>query len=235
MYNSDMPTRAELPGSKQLIRSTLIAFFTALVLLVTIILPAEYAIDPTGVGRMLGLTDMGEIKQQLEAEARLDAQLSAEAEKTEATEKVSVAPDTSPAIPDEAVSSAPAETDKETETAEKDKPEAQPESVEPQWRDEIRISLKPGQGVEYKLVMEAGAVAVFDWEGIEGPLNFDTHGNGSGQRISYEKGRGVRSASGELKAAFTGKHGWFFRNRQTSDVTLVLKTRGDYVEMKRVI
>ncbi len=77
MYNSDMPTRAELPGSKQLIRSTLIAFFTALALLVTIILPAEYAIDPTGVGRMLGLTDMGEIKQQLEAEARLDAQLSA--------------------------------------------------------------------------------------------------------------------------------------------------------------
>lgn len=231
MYNSDMPTRAELPGSKQLIRSTLIAFFTALALLVTIILPAEYAIDPTGVGRMLGLTDMGEIKQQLEAEARLDAQLSAEAEKTEATENPPVAPDTSPAVPDEAVSSATAPA----ETAKKDKSEAQPESVEPQWRDEIRISLKPGQGVEYKLVMEAGAVAVFDWEGIEGPLNFDTHGNGSGQRISYEKGRGVRSDSGELKAAFTGKHGWFFRNRQASDVTLVLKTRGDYVEMKRVI
>lgn len=161
-----MPTRAELPGSKQLIRSTLIAFFTALVLLVTIILPAEYAIDPTGVGRMLGLTDMGEIKQQLEAEARLDAQLSAEAEKTEATEKPSVAPDTIQTVPDEAV--------KETETAEKDKPQVQPESVNPQWRDEIRISLKPGQGVEYKLVMESGAVAVFDWEGIEGPLNFDT-------------------------------------------------------------
>jgi len=233
MYNSDMPTRAELPGSKQLIRSTLIAFFTALVLLVTIILPAEYAIDPTGVGRMLGLTDMGEIKQQLEAEARLDAQLSAEAEKTEATEKPSVAPDTIQTVPDEAVTSAPVE--KETETAEKDKPQVQPESVNPQWRDEIRISLKPGQGVEYKLVMEAGAVAVFDWEGIEGPLNFDTHGNGSGQRISYEKGRGVRSDSGELKAAFTGKHGWFFRNRQTSDVTLVLRTRGDYAEMKRII
>ena len=34
-------------------------------LLVTMVLPAEYGIDPTGVGRVLGLTEMGEIKQQL--------------------------------------------------------------------------------------------------------------------------------------------------------------------------
>lgn len=72
MYNSDMPTRAELPTTKQLIRSTLIALSTAIVLLVTVILPAEYAIDPTGVGKVLGLTEMGEIKAQLEQEAAED-------------------------------------------------------------------------------------------------------------------------------------------------------------------
>lgn len=72
MYNSDMPTRAELPTTKQLIRSTLIALSTAMVLLVTVILPAEYAIDPTGVGKVLGLTEMGEIKAQLEQEAAED-------------------------------------------------------------------------------------------------------------------------------------------------------------------
>lgn len=72
MYNTDMPNRAELPSTGKLIRSTLLAAVTAAVLLVTVVLPAEYAIDPTGAGRLLGLTDMGEIKQQLAEEAELD-------------------------------------------------------------------------------------------------------------------------------------------------------------------
>ena len=57
-----IPTRAELPTSGQLIRSTVIAAATAAAMLVTTSCPAEYGIDPTGVGRMLGLTEMGEIK-----------------------------------------------------------------------------------------------------------------------------------------------------------------------------
>ena len=62
MYNSDIPTHAELPSSAQLIKSTIIAIAAAIVILVTIVLPSEYAIDPTGVGKMLNLTEMGEIK-----------------------------------------------------------------------------------------------------------------------------------------------------------------------------
>ncbi len=58
MYNSDIPTRAELPTSKQLLRSTLIAIATAIVILVTIVLPAEYNIDPTRICRLLGLAQM---------------------------------------------------------------------------------------------------------------------------------------------------------------------------------
>ncbi|HAJ46715.1 MAG TPA: transmembrane anchor protein, partial [Alphaproteobacteria bacterium] len=50
MYNTDMPTRAELPTTPQLLRSTAIAIATAAVILVTVVLPSEYAIDPTGVG-----------------------------------------------------------------------------------------------------------------------------------------------------------------------------------------
>jgi hypothetical protein len=69
MYNTDIPTRAELPTTAQLIRSTTIAAVSALVLLVTVVLPSEYAIDPTGLGRLLGLTEMGQIKTRLAAEA----------------------------------------------------------------------------------------------------------------------------------------------------------------------
>lgn len=78
MYNSQTPMPAQLPSSRQLLRSTVIAAVSALVLLTTVVLPAEYGIDPTGIGRKLGLTDMGEIKTRLAAEAEADAAASQE-------------------------------------------------------------------------------------------------------------------------------------------------------------
>ena len=55
------------PGG--LIRSTLMAGGGALAILTLFWLPAEYGIDPTGLGGLLGLTEMGVIKQQLAGEA----------------------------------------------------------------------------------------------------------------------------------------------------------------------
>ncbi|PKL97106.1 MAG: transmembrane anchor protein, partial [Gammaproteobacteria bacterium HGW-Gammaproteobacteria-9] len=34
---------------------------------------------------------------------------------------------------------------------------------------------------------------------------------------------------------FDGTHGWFWRNRSNSDVTITLKTKGEYLSVKRVI
>ena len=69
MYNSDTPSQAELPSSNQLIKSTILAAIAAIVILFTVVLPAEYGIDPTGVGKLLRLTEMGQVKQQLAEEA----------------------------------------------------------------------------------------------------------------------------------------------------------------------
>ena len=77
MYNIAKPTPDDLPTSKQLLRSTLIALVIAIAILFTVVLPSEYAIDPTGIGRMLGLTEMGEIKTQLAEEAAIDASMDA--------------------------------------------------------------------------------------------------------------------------------------------------------------
>lgn len=63
----------EPPSTRRLLRSTLIALAVAVLLLVTVVLPAEYGIDPTGVGRVMGLTRMGEIKTRLAKEAAADA------------------------------------------------------------------------------------------------------------------------------------------------------------------
>ena len=87
MYNSQMPPKDSLPNYRQLRRSTLYAFSIASVLMVTIVLPAEFGRDPTGVGTALGLTAMGEIKQSLAKEAALEKTTSADATKSAASTK----------------------------------------------------------------------------------------------------------------------------------------------------
>jgi hypothetical protein len=42
--------------------STLLALLVALLILITVVLPAEFGIDPTGTGRLLGLTRIGQLK-----------------------------------------------------------------------------------------------------------------------------------------------------------------------------
>lgn len=54
------------------IRSLAILSVAAAALVVTIVLPAERGIDPTGIGAVLGLKEMGEIKMELAREAEAD-------------------------------------------------------------------------------------------------------------------------------------------------------------------
>ena len=75
--------------------------------------------------------------------------------------------------------------------------------------------------------------APFEWVVEGGEVNFDLHGDGSGNEISYEKGRAVAEAAGELTAAFTGNHGWFWRNRGDAAVSVTLRVAGAYSEIKR--
>lgn len=63
MTDFGTPIRSELPSVRQLNKATAFAAATAAILLVTTILPAEYGIDPTGIGSALGLKAMGDVKQ----------------------------------------------------------------------------------------------------------------------------------------------------------------------------
>jgi hypothetical protein len=58
--NQKLTAVAEPPphSGRALLKATLIALLLAGVVLVTAVLPAEYGIDPLGVGRALGLTDL---------------------------------------------------------------------------------------------------------------------------------------------------------------------------------
>ena len=217
----DLPVSGahELPSSRRLLHSTAIAVATAAVLLVTVVLPAEYGVDPTGVGRVLGLTRMGEIKMALAKEA----EAAAAADSTNAARPTTPAT-ASPAAPSPSVV-APA-----TPTA------SAPDSVSKS--DETRITLRPGEGKEVKLVMRRGARATYAWSADGGGVNFLTHGDTANAPANsyhtYGRGTGARSDEGAIVAVFDGMHGWFWRNRGTAPVTLTLRTSGDYQELKRM-
>jgi hypothetical protein len=206
MYNADVPPRHELPSSRALLRSTLIAAAVAAVLLVTVVLPAEYGVDPTGIGRVIGLTEMGEIKMELAREAA--AADAAPVETPAAASPESVA-DTAPA------------TTAETPPAARS--------------DETSITLQPGQGREIKLEMREGASVDYAWVVDGGVVNYDTHGDRPGLSYhGYAKGTAQPSDEGVLVAAFDGMHGWFWRNRGRQPVTVRLRTSGEYQNLHEV-
>ena len=75
MNHKHKPPESDLPTSSQLLKSTIIAFVAASFLLLLVILPAEYGVDPTGVGEFIGLKKMGEIKISLEKEALTEPEI----------------------------------------------------------------------------------------------------------------------------------------------------------------
>jgi hypothetical protein len=210
MYNVDAPTRQELPSSRTLLRSTLIAAAVAAVLLVTVVLPAEYGVDPTGVGQVIGLTEMGEIKMELAREA---AAVEAAA---------GTVPAQTPAI---------ASTEPPAALA----PVSAGETSPAPTSDEVSVTLTPGQGREIKLEMLEGASVQYTWVVEGGVVNSDTHGDRPGLSYhGYAKGTAQASDEGVLVAAFDGMHGWFWRNRGRDPVTVVLRTTGEYRNLHEV-
>ncbi len=199
----------ELPAADNLLRSTLIALAVAVAILVLAVLPAEYGVDPTGIGRKLGLTQMGEIKVALAKEAAADD-----------------AADEADAADADVADAADAELGAGALAA--------PDST---WRHVTIIPLAPGEGKEVKLVMKKGDEAEFAWEAVGGVVNHDTHGDSTGapnSYVNYRKATGVSADSGALVAAMDGSHGWFWRNRGDRPIAVTLRTRGAYAELKKM-
>ena len=229
MYNSDIPSRAELPSTARLVRSTIVAIVVAAVLLVTAILPAEYGVDPTGIGRVLGLTEMGEIKSQLAKEAeedRLRDQQDESSLRSSLSERWF------------ALLIAPAYAHEEGHGPRGGAPDIElvqePSRPQTTRSDEMSVTLAPGEGAEIKLKMKKGQKVAYSWTVEGGTVNYDKHGDAGGSEKSYAKGRSVKEDKGVLEAGFDGSHGWFWRNRSNGKVTVTLRTSGDYASIERL-
>ena len=212
MYNANMPDKSELPSTAKLVKSTILAAVSACVLLVTVVMPAEYGIDPTGVGRTLGLKRMGEIKVSLAREAAVEQGEALAAGDQTAARPMGMA--------------AAAVT-----------PEAKPAAAAARIRaDEMEVTLAPNEGTEIKVELAKGKKVKYRWASNGGSANFDLHGDSKKLNIdyhSYSKGSEQKS-EGVLIAAFDGNHGWFWRNRTSSTLTVTLKVNGEHTGIKRI-
>jgi len=223
MYNSNMSSPYDLPSTSKLVISTIGAVFTALIILITVVMPAEYGIDPTGVGKLTGLQRMGEIKMNLAQEAAAER----------------LAKEQSLAVKSQPTVKAPAPQIAVVETA---PPVAistpvNPSVPTPQIRkDTTTITLQPNEGNEVKVDLKKGEVVKFSWASDAGKANFDIHGDSKKLAIEYHgygKGSSTRE-KGAIEAAFDGAHGWFWRNRSGSPLIITLQTEGPYTSVKRV-
>ncbi len=207
MQDEDTPTPQELPTTGALLRSTVVAAVVAAVLLVTVVLPAEYGIDLTGIGGVTGLPRMGEIKRLLSQDAGAAGAI-------ESCEQDCVcnAEGIATALP----ASRPADGRR--------------------LEHETTVTLAPDKATEVKLVMSKGATVEYSWSSDGGAAFFDLHGDSRSANVDYHRySKGTeQSLEGQLIAAFDGNHGWFWRNRSPETISITLRTKGAYSEIREM-
>ena len=97
--------------------------------------------------------------------------------------------------------------------------------------DELQLTIPAGGQIEFKARMNETAALTYDWTAAS-DLNYEFHGDAQGAQgerfESYERGTAA-SKSGEFKAPFTGRHGWYWQNSGATDIQVTLKLRGEYV------
>jgi hypothetical protein len=201
------PFEINPPSRKQLLTSVLAAAAGAVVILVAFILPAEYTIDPTGIGRALGLTEMNAPARTLQVKDVIGG--------NESYREVKIPDPGEPVpLPNPAVAQIkPAAPVSETRT----------------------IKLEPGQQTEIKAVMDAAQVIVYSWKAEGGQVYTDFHGHepsAGDSFVRYEEQQSGNEGHGSLVAPFSGEHGWFWLNISEQPVTITIQLTGYQREIK---
>ena len=103
--------------------------------------------------------------------------------------------------------------------------------------DEMSLTLQPNEGSEIKATMRKGEQFVYNWAVEGGSVNVDMHGekpNAGDKFTSYWKGQQLSGDKGTFVAPFDGTHGWFWRNRGNTPVTVTVKASGFYEKLARM-
>lgn len=207
MSNPVSPYQANPPSGARLLISVTIAVVIAASVLLLAVLPAEYGIDPTGIGSRLGLT-------QMSGKAGKAIVLTNNLAGNENIDKAKIADAGKPLpLPNPAVHQAHTEAPK-SET--------------------VTITLPAYGETEVKTALPANQMVLYSWHTDKGKVYVDYHGHSPDWKdkqafVRYQEAKdGIAGASGSLVAPFAGEHGWYWVNLEDHPVVITLNVSGYY-------
>ncbi len=221
MVHSELDTH--VVPKRELLRGTVYAAIVAAVILTVAVLPAEYGVDPTGLGKVMGLT-------KLHADSAPPA-IANNSAAVQAPGAATAVPAAGPSVPaggsPRSTVSAPGEQRALTISS---RPSL------PYRTDDMEILVAPGKGVEVKTLLAKGQTLIYTWKTKDAALvNHDFHGEPVNAKEnefeSFILEKEVSESRGTLIAPFTGVHGWYWKNKSTVPVTVVLRASGFYSEI----
>ncbi len=198
----------QAPSGKRLALSVIAALAVAAVVLVAAVLPAEYGIDPTGVGRLLGLTELHQPVRSITVKDVIGG--------NEHVREVAIPEPGQPTpLPNPAVH--------------QDEPAA-PKSAT------VTLTLGIDQETEIKAIMREAKVMLYSWHAEGGTVYSDFHGHdpavGGDAFVRYREDQEATGGDGSLVAPFGGEHGWFWKNVSNNSVTVTLNLTGYFDDTK---
>ena len=206
------PGETTAPSRAALLRSAAIALVAAIVATVFFVMPAEYGVDPTGVGARLGLLELAQVEEHDEDHDDEPPRMvvGTYPGKPNADEFDYFEPD---------VLGEPFSKGHTSEFRE----------------DTITVELDVSEQVEYKAVMQQGDAIVYSWTVNSDTVYTDFHADPGEGAAGYPEGYFIRyresetpQDSGSLVAPFAGNHGWYWLNIEEQPITITLRVSGYY-------
>jgi len=196
------------PSSQSLLKATLVAIVAAIIILVLVVLPAEYGIDPTGIGGATGLTE-------LNAGPTVTIEITDIIGGNEVMREVEIPGFGEPTpLPNPAV--------------------FQDQENPPETRT-LEVLIPAEAETEVKLVMTAGKAVTYSWAVDQGDIYVDFHGHdisfGPDFFVRYKEQQEGSGNNGSLTAPFDGEHGWYWLNYNEYDVVVTLTVTGYFDEV----
>jgi hypothetical protein len=207
MTQSSTPYEAQPPSTKRLLISSSVAIAGAVLILVLVVLPAEFGIDPTGLGERLGLTALRGPVRTLEIADVTGG--------NEAYREVEI-PDFGQPVP-------------------LPNPEVAQDEPEPAESTTLEVTIPPESETEIKMVMRTAKMISYDWRVDRGDIYADFHGHdpevSQEYWVRYKEQQEGSANNGSLVAPFAGEHGWYWLNYNEFPVVVTLHITGYYDEI----
>lgn len=210
MSQNDAPERGKSSSGTRVVLGAVVGALIAVLILFGAVLPAEYGVDPTGIGRALGFTELSEPDQPTRTVEIIDVVGGNEqVRELEIPDFGDPVPLPNPAVHQAHDIAPPTQT--------------------------VEITIPAEQETEIKTVLDTAKVIVYSWETDRGTIYSDFHGHdpaaGDEFWVRYQEHQEAAGANGSLVAPFAGEHGWYWLNYNDFPVNVTLTVAGYYDDL----